>query len=88
MTPLPRLPETPEAEDGDGRPRKRSVHIAGHPTSVTLEGAFWEALKQIAARRGQSLNQLVTEIDHGRRTNLSSAIRVFVLREISLRGKS
>lgn len=59
---------------------KRSVLIAGHPTSVSLEHAFWDALKAIAAERDLSLTALVTEID-GRRTveNLSSAVRVFVL---------
>ena len=46
---------------------KRSVRIAGHPTSISLEGAFWEALKEIAATRGLSLNALIGEID-GTRT--------------------
>lgn len=66
---------------------KRSVRIARHPTSVTLEDAFWHALKEIAAARGMSLNALVAEIDTARieageeaaSTNLSSAIRVHVL---------
>lgn len=60
--------------------RKRSVIIAGHPSSVSLEPEFWEALRDIAEQRGVSLNQLVTEIDSTRTGNLSSAIRVFVLR--------
>lgn len=59
---------------------KRSVLIAGHPTSVSLEGAFWDALKAIAAERAVPLTALVTEIDGVRQgENLSSAIRVFVL---------
>lgn len=62
--------------------KKRSVKIAGHATSVTLEDEFWEALGEIAARRGVSLNQIIAEIDSGRSGNLSSAIRVFVLNEI------
>lgn len=62
--------------------KKRSVKIAGHATSVTLEDEFWEALGAIAARRGVSLNQIIAEIDSGRSGNLSSAIRVFVLSEI------
>ena len=58
---------------------KRSVIIAGHHTSVSLEDAFWQALKQIADARGRSINRLITEIDAERSGNLSSAIRVFVL---------
>ncbi len=62
--------------------KKRSVKIAGHATSVTLEDEFWEALGEIAARRGVSLNQIIAEIDAGRSGNLSSAIRVFVLKSL------
>jgi predicted DNA-binding ribbon-helix-helix protein len=58
---------------------KRSVRIAGHPTSVSLEPAFWEALFDIAARRRLSLNALLSSIDAERSGNLSSAIRLFVL---------
>jgi predicted DNA-binding ribbon-helix-helix protein len=60
---------------------KRSVTIAGHRTSVSLEEPFWEALREIAKARGQSLNKLITEVDAGRApgTGLSSALRVFVL---------
>ncbi len=62
---------------------KRSVLIAGHATSVSLEQAFWRALKDIARGRGLSINALVTEIDRKRgedaKGNLSSAVRVFVL---------
>lgn len=63
--------------------RKHSVTIAGHRTSVSLEEAFWDLLRGIAAARGQSISELVTEIDRERRGNLSSAIRVFVLTEIA-----
>ena len=59
---------------------KRSVRIAGHPTSVSLEPEFWAAVKKIAAASGRSINDLVTEIDRTRTTNLSSALRVYVLR--------
>ena len=59
--------------------RKRSVVIAGHRTSVSLETAFWSGLKEIADQRGVSVNRLVESIDSERATNLSSAIRVFVL---------
>ncbi|HTW53488.1 MAG TPA: ribbon-helix-helix domain-containing protein [Stellaceae bacterium] len=58
---------------------KRSVRIAGHATSISLEAAFWQALCDIAAVRGVSLNALVAAIDAGRSGNLSSAIRLFVL---------
>ena len=59
--------------------KKRSVVISGHRTSVSLENAFWYALKEIATRNEQTVNQLVSEIDDGRTGNLSSAIRVYVL---------
>jgi len=65
---------------------KRSVVIAGHETSVSLEHAFWDALKEIARARGCSLNALITDIDAGRGPgpgpSLSGAIRVFVLRTL------
>ena len=61
------------------RLRKRSVRIAGHDTSVSLEEAFWDALRALAAGRGQSVNALIAEIDRTRTGNLSSAIRVFAL---------
>ncbi|UEM19478.1 ribbon-helix-helix domain-containing protein [Skermanella mucosa] len=67
----------------DSAIRKRSVTIAGHSTSVSLEAAFWDALKDIAADRGVSVNALIEAIDEGRSGNLSSAIRVFVLAEVS-----
>jgi len=59
--------------------RKRSVVIAGHRTSVSLENAFWASLKSIAGKRGETVNQVVTKIDGQRSGNLSSAIRLFVL---------
>jgi predicted DNA-binding ribbon-helix-helix protein len=59
---------------------KRSIMVAGHRTSVAIEDAFWQALKEIAASRGMTLSDLVTNIDTERQhDNLSSAIRVFVL---------
>lgn len=58
---------------------KRSVRIAGHATSISLEAAFWQALGDIAAARGMSVNRLVAAIDADRSGNLSSAIRLFVL---------
>lgn len=59
---------------------KRSIVIAGHKTSVSLEDAFWTALKEIAAEREKTLSDLVAAIDSERQHgNLSSAIRLFVL---------
>ena len=59
---------------------KRSIVIAGHKTSVSLEDAFWTGLKEIAGGRGMTLSELVASIDTDRRHgNLSSAIRLFVL---------
>ena len=59
---------------------KRSIVVAGHKTSVSLEEAFWNGMKEISAIRGVTLSELVGEIDGGRQQgNLSSAIRLFVL---------
>ncbi len=69
---------------------KRSVIVAGHRTSVSLEEPFWTRLKEIAHARSKSINDLVTEIDSmepagGRQGNLSSALRLFVLAELEQR---
>ena len=62
------------------KPLKRSFSIAGHRTSISLEAPFWDALKELAARDGISMAQLVARIDEDRgRTNLSSAVRVYIL---------
>jgi predicted DNA-binding ribbon-helix-helix protein len=59
---------------------KRSIVIAGHKTSVSLEDAFWRGLKDIASARNVTLSDIVATIDTDRRQgNLSSAIRLFVL---------
>jgi predicted DNA-binding ribbon-helix-helix protein len=63
---------------------KRSIVIAGHRTSISLEDSFWKSLKDIAGQRGETLSDLVAAIDDRRQDgkisgNLSSAIRVFVL---------
>ena len=59
---------------------KRSIVIAGHKTSVSLEDAFWQGLKEIANNREMTLSDLVARIDTDRHDgNLSSAIRLFVL---------
>ena len=59
---------------------KRSIVIAGHKTSVSLEDEFWNGLKEIAMNRNVTLSDIVSTIDSGRQHgNLSSAIRLFVL---------
>jgi predicted DNA-binding ribbon-helix-helix protein len=59
---------------------KRSVVVGGHKTSVSLEDAFWNGLREIANRRDITLSDLVAAIDSQRdHSNLSSAIRLFVL---------
>ena len=61
--------------------RKRSIFSAGYKTSVSLEDEFWNSLKEIASERGMTLGELVRTIDANRKhANLSSAIRLFVLR--------
>ena len=68
----------PEAGAGAAR-RKRSVTIAGHRTSLSLEEAFWQALKAHARAEGLSTAALIERIDRERTTNLSSALRVYLL---------
>ena len=59
---------------------KRSVRIGRHKTSVSLEDAFWQSFKEIAALKDMSVDQLVSIIDKDRQhDNLSSTIRLFVL---------
>lgn len=62
-----------------GTLRKRSVMIAGHSTSLSLEEAFWEDLRELARRRGTSITALIAAVDLERQGNLSSALRLFVL---------
>jgi predicted DNA-binding ribbon-helix-helix protein len=77
-----RIPELVDRLDGAAhcKPVKRSLTIAGHRTSISLEEAFWRALQDVARARKTPVAALIFEIDAGRgRTNLSSAIRVFLL---------
>ncbi len=62
---------------------KYSIALQGHRTSISLEPEFWSELKRIAVLRGESINNIVGQIDNSRRGNLSSAIRVFVLEEVT-----
>ena len=59
--------------------KKHSVTIAGHRTSLSLEAAFWQALKEEAEAGGLSVNALIQAIDRERAGNLSSAVRVHLL---------
>jgi predicted DNA-binding ribbon-helix-helix protein len=66
---------------------KHSLVISGHRTSISLERAFWEALRKIARGRDISIAALVASVDAERdAANLSSALRVFVLNEMACRG--
>lgn len=58
---------------------KRTVNIAGHSTSVSLEQPFWDELVRIAQAQKISLSELIEDIDTARQTNLSSALRLYVL---------
>ncbi|MCH8685663.1 ribbon-helix-helix domain-containing protein [Pedomonas mirosovicensis] len=64
---------------------KRSVTIAGHRTSLSLEPEFWALLQAAASEEGLPLAQLVARIDEERTTNLSSAIRVWLLNRLLAR---
>ncbi len=81
-------PESAQLQNAIVRVVKHSIVIAGHRTSVSLEDAFWRALKDIAAQDGVSLAALVARVDAGRgEANLSSALRVFVLERTRAKHK-
>lgn len=63
---------------------KRSVSIAGHLTSVSIEQPFWDELSHIAKREGIPPSALIARIDKERETNLSSALRLYVLYHLKL----
>ena len=61
--------------------KKRSICVAGHKTSISLEDEFWQSLREIADEREETVAQLIAGIDTNREfANLSSAIRLFILR--------
>ena len=66
------------------RPRKHSLTLKGHRTSVSLEDDFWTAFREIAAAEGRPINDLAAEIDTARdpETGLATAIRLFVFRRL------
>lgn len=82
-------PVSAPATAGDPAARrlvKRSVTLAGHRTSISLEAAFWTRLRRLAEARGRSVNALVAEIDAARTASgggsLSGALRVWVLEQV------
>ena len=74
------MPKYPAGPLMKSRVMKRSLRVDGHKTSVSLEGEFWTALKEIAATQNVGTPKLISTIDSQRQNNnLSSAIRVYVL---------
>jgi len=70
------------------RPVKRSFKIGGHPTSISLEQPFWDALKDVAASEKQPISRLINQIDAGRGSSgLSSAVRVWLLAHYRARAR-
>ena len=67
--------------------RKHSIVLSGHATSLCLEDEFWQALKDIAQQKGIALRQLLMQIDNTHTGNLSSAVRVYVLNELTKNTK-
>ena len=61
--------------------KKHSVELSGHRTSIALEDEFWEQLKEIAKQKNTSVRQILMQIDNAHQGNLSSAVRLFILRE-------
>lgn len=79
MTPVQRSARTTSS----GRPQKRSLTLAGHRTSASLEREFWDVLSEIARNRKVSVARLVGEIDAARDDqSLSGALRVFILKSV------
>ncbi|MCB1510911.1 MAG: ribbon-helix-helix domain-containing protein [Hyphomicrobiaceae bacterium] len=71
---------TIDRSSSPSRPEKRSFTIAGHRTSISLESAFWDALKDIAVEHERSLASIVADIDRNRGSaGLSGAVRIWVL---------
>ncbi len=71
----------------NGRPVKRSITLHGHRTSVSLEEAFWQEFRRLAAEEGLALNALAERIDDQRgEVGLASAIRVWVLEQVTRRS--
>ncbi|MCG7623347.1 ribbon-helix-helix domain-containing protein [Epibacterium sp. Ofav1-8] len=72
------------------RPKKRSLTLRGHRTSVSLEDAFWAEFRRLAATEGRAINELAADIDEQRGTDcgLASAIRLYVLMALKAEADS
>jgi predicted DNA-binding ribbon-helix-helix protein len=69
-----------DSVEGDPtEPRRRSFRLSGHRTSLSLERAFWAALKNIAAREDRTMTSIIEEVDDNRTGSLTAAVRVYVL---------
>lgn len=68
--------------------KKHSVELSGHRTSIALEDEFWLELKNIAKRKKTSVRQILIQIDDTHHGNLSSAVRLFILREGQINQKT
>ncbi|MEB3701942.1 Ribbon-helix-helix domain-containing protein [Candidatus Bealeia paramacronuclearis] len=66
-------------EVNSARLKKRSLTLAGHKTSISLEEPFWMLLKAQAFSQGKTLSSLILEIDSSRKGSLSSALRLYIL---------
>lgn len=76
------MKNTAQRNEVDKPTLKRSVCVLGHKTSVSLEAEFWEELQRIAGERGASVNEVIATVDLVRGGNLSSALRLLVLRDL------
>ncbi len=86
--PIEHIESAGHATAGSARPRKHSFTIGGHRTSISLEAAFWDALKAVAAEDGLPVSQLIARIDAERAgSGLSSAIRVWLLSRYRAGGR-
>lgn len=84
---LPSAPSGSDSRLAPSRPEKRSFSIKGHKTSISLEAAFWEALRELAEEEGRSLASIVAEIDQTRGgAGLSGAVRVWILERYRARA--
>ena len=78
------------AGGGFGRPVKRSVTIAGHETSISLEPMFWVALERAASEAGKPINSIIADVDAARLEsrpipNLTSAVRQWLFDYVARR---